>query len=76
VVIGGLWGLLFLLPLARSSVWLSGLLFGALVCAIELIAFPLLSGRMPQLLSGTALLLLLLWLLWGVVTALLLRLIR
>lgn len=76
VVIGGLWGLLFLVPMARGSVWLGGLLFGLLVAAIELVAFPLLSGRTPQLFTGTALLLALLWLVWGVVSAALLRMIR
>jgi hypothetical protein len=76
VVIGGLWGALFLLPMARGSVWLGGLLFGLLAAAIELLAFPLMAGRAPNPFTGTALLVLLLWLVWGWATAALLRLIR
>ena len=76
VVIGGLWGLLFLLPMARNSVLVSGLLWGVVVAAAELVLFPLIGGRTPALLNMTALFALLLWLLWGVLDALLLRWIR
>ncbi len=76
VVIGGLWALLFLLPMARSSVLVSGLLWGLVVAAAELLLFPLIAGRTPSLLNMTALFALLLWLLWGVLAALLLRWIR
>ncbi len=76
VVIGGLWGLLFLLPMARNPVLVSGLLWGLVVAAAELVLFPLIGGRTPSLLNTTALLALLLSLVWGVVAALLLRWIR
>lgn len=75
VVLGGLWGQLFLLPLARH--WLlRGLIFGAVVTLIQLVILPLLLGRSTHLLSGTALLWLLLNLVWGAGTAALLRLLR
>lgn len=76
IVIGGLWGLLFLLPMARSSVLVSGMLWGVVVAAAELVLFPLIAGRTPALLTMTALVALLLWLVWGLASALLLRWIR
>jgi hypothetical protein len=76
VVIGGLWALLFLLPMARGSALLAGLLWGLVVALAELLLFPLIAGRTPALLNMTALFALLLWLVWGVATALLLRWIR
>ncbi len=76
IVIGGLWGLLFLLPMARGSVLVSGLLWGVVVAAVELVLFPLIAGRTPALLNMTVLFALLLWLVWGLVAALLLRWIR
>lgn len=75
VVLGGLWAQLFLLPLARH--WLlRGLIFGAVVTLVQLVILPLLLGRSPHLLSGTALLWFLLNLVWGMGTAALLRLLR
>ena len=76
VVIGGLWGLLFLLPMARSSILVSGLLWGVVVAAAELVLFPLVGGRTPALLNMSVLLALLLWLVWGLAAAFLLRWIR
>lgn len=76
VVIGGLWALLFMLPMARGSVVVSGLLWGLVVAAAELLLFPLIAGRTPSLLNMTALFALLLWLVWGLASALMLRWIR
>lgn len=76
VVIGGLWGLLFLLPMARNSILVSGLLWGVVVAAAELVLFPLIGGRTPALLNMSVLLALLLWLVWGLAAAFLLRWIR
>lgn len=75
VVLGGLWAQLFLLPLARH--WLvRGFIIGAVVTLVQLVILPLLLGRGPSLLSGTALLWLLLNLTWGIGTAGMLRLLR
>jgi hypothetical protein len=76
IVIGGLWGFLFLLPLARHSVLASGLLWGLVVTLIQWLVLPLLyhSGLHFALLPLLAALLM--NGIWGVVTALVLHWIR
>lgn len=75
VVLGGLWGLLFLLPLARGAL-VKAVLLALVVSLVQLVIHPLLAGRALQLLNGTALFIVLLNIIWGVVAASLLRLMR
>ncbi len=76
VVEGGLWGCLFLIPLAGSSVLVSGLIWGLVITVIEALVLPLLyrSGLhlapLPLLFAALA------HCLWGLTTALLLKMIR
>lgn len=74
IVWGGLWAFLFLLPLARGSLWLSGLLWALVVTLVQLIVLPLLLHTGLHLSLLPALALLLLNGVWGLVTALLLHL--
>lgn len=76
VVLGGLWGMLFVLPLARNSVWLRGLWLGLLVTVVQLVVVPLLAHRGLHLLTAAAAFTLLFNLVWGLATALMLRLLR
>jgi hypothetical protein len=72
IVWGGLYAFLFLLPVASSSLLVSGLLWGAVITAVQWVVLPLLHGSlhfaaMPivaTLILNSA---------WGLVTALLLR---
>lgn len=74
VVWGGLWGFLFLLPLARSSLWISGLIWGLVVTLMQLVLLPLLTHAGLHLALLPALAALLLNCVWGLATALVLRL--
>lgn len=76
IVEGGLWGFLFLIPLARNSVLASGLLWGAVVTVVQWLVLPLLyhSGLHFAALPLAAALLF--NAVWGLATALLLRSIR
>jgi len=76
VVWGGLWAFLFLLPLARGSLWLSGLLWALVVTLVQLIVLPLLLHASLHFGLLPALGLLLLNCVWGLVTALLLHLLN
>jgi hypothetical protein len=75
IVWGGLYGFLFLLPVASGSVLLSGLLWGAVITLVQWVVLPLLHGGlqfslmpvMATLILNSA---------WGLVTALLLRWIK
>lgn len=75
IVWGGLYAFLFALPVARSSWLFSGLLWGAIVSALQLIALPLLLHGMPHLAFMPVVAALVLNCAWGLVTAALLRLI-
>jgi hypothetical protein len=73
IVWGGLYGLLFLLPVARGSVWLSGFLWGGVASLLQLVILPLLTHGGLHLMPVLVLSTLVLNSLWGCVTALLLR---
>jgi hypothetical protein len=73
IVWGGLWGFLFLMPLARKSFWIGGLLAGLIVTLVQWVLLPLwwhhsLHFDLMPLLNA-----LLLNLIWGLATALLLK---
>jgi len=76
VVWGGLWAFLFLLPLARSSLAVCGLIWALVVTLVQLLVLPLLThaGLHFSLLPWFAALLL--NCVWGLATALMLRLIE
>lgn len=76
VVWGGLYALLFLLPPARSSLLMSGLLWGCVVSLLQLVILPLLQHAGLHWSLTLLLSTLLLNGIWGVATALLLRSIR
>lgn len=76
VVWGGLWALLFLLPVARGAWWQAGLLWGLVVTVVQWLVLPLLSHGALHLAALPVLWALLLNFVWGLVTALLLRLMR
>ncbi len=75
IVWGGLYAFLFLLPVARGSLLLSGLLWGAVISAVQWLVLPLLHGGLSFSLMPV-LATLILNSCWGLVTALLLRWIR
>jgi hypothetical protein len=75
VVLGGLWGLLFLLPLSRGAL-VRAVLLGLVVSLVMLVIHPVLAGKAVHLLNGTALFIVLLNLVWGMTTACLLWLMR
>lgn len=75
VVWGGLYGLLFLLPVARGSLVFSGLLWGVAITLLQWVVLPLLHGGL-QFAAMPVLATLILNAAWGLVTALLLRWIR
>jgi hypothetical protein len=79
LVWGGLWGLLFTLPLSRPRGLALGLLLGLAPAAYQLfVVFPSRGGGMLGLEHGmlTPVLVLALTSIWGVVTALWLRIVR
>jgi hypothetical protein len=73
IVWGGIWGILFLLPLPRSSLILKGLILSLLPTAFQLlVVFPLFTGNgIGGLNLGilTPLAILLFNCIWGIVTA-------
>ena len=73
VVWGGLYGFLFLLPPARGSLLMSGLLWGAVASVLQLAIVPLLTHSGMHLALAPLLSTLILNSVWGVGTALLLR---
>jgi hypothetical protein len=76
VVWGGLYGFLFLLPPARGSLLMSGLLWGGVVSLLQLVVLPLLQHGGLHWSLTLVLSTVLLNCIWGCATALLLRLIR
>ncbi len=78
LVWGGLWGLLFILPWLNGRCWLKGLLISVLPTLVQLlIVFPLKAGKgMAGLDLGllTPLFVFFFNAVWGIVTALLIRL--
>lgn len=80
IVIGGLWGLLFLLPLQNSRLLLKGLLLSLVVSAVQLfIIYPMLTNKgFAGLGLGTLtpLLVLIINAIWGVAAGLSIKLSR
>jgi hypothetical protein len=76
IVIGGLWGFLFLLPVARSSVLASGLLWGLVVTIAQWLILPLLYRNGLHFPVAPIAAALLFNAIWGLVTAFFLRLVR
>lgn len=72
VVWGGLYAFLFLLPVARNSLWFSGLLWGCVITLLQWVILPLMHGGLHIALIPV-LSTLLLNCVWGWVTALLLH---
>jgi len=74
LVWAGIYGLLFALPLMRSSLLLRGLLWGLCVCALQLVVYPLWSHGALHLLAWSTLSVIVLNCVWGVVASASLRL--
>ena len=74
IVWGGIWGILFVLPLLRRSILVRGLLYSLGPTMVQLlIVFPYVAGKGPlglQLGTATPLFVLLFNAVWGVTTAL------
>jgi hypothetical protein len=73
VIWGGLWAALFLLPFLRNRIFLGGLLAGAIVTLVQWVVLPLWWHSGLNLALMPMLDALLLNLIWGVVTALVLK---
>ena len=73
IVWGGLWGLLFLLPLARKSVWVGGLLAAVIVTLVQWVLLPLWWHQTVHFALMPLLNALLLNVIWGLATALLVK---
>ena len=74
IVWGGIAAFLFLLPLVRNNWLIRGLVWGAVVAAIQLIVIPLLGHGGVHFTLAPTLSVLALSCFWGVVTAVVLRL--
>lgn len=76
LVWAGLYALLFLLPFARSSLWLRGVLGAGAVSVLQLVVLPLMQSGSLHIFTFSTLSLIALNCVWGVVTAAALRLIE
>lgn len=76
LVWAGLCGLLFVVPWARSSLLLRGLVWALVVSALQLVILPLWHHSGPHILALSTLSLLVLNCVWGLVTSAVLRLIQ
>ena len=75
IVWGGLYAFVFLLPVARNSWLMAGLLWGVVVTALQLVALPMLLHSVPHFALLPAVSALVLNVVWGLTTALVLKLI-
>lgn len=76
LVWGGLYALLFALPLARSSILLRGLTGALIVSVLQLLVLPLLQHSSLHIVALSTLSVVLLNCVWGLVTVCVLRLIE